>query len=390
MTDTPAPPPIRTSPGRHWQIVRRRWIPVLVWLAALAFLLQVTERRSLFVDAVGVVERTQVAVSPAFDGVVHRLSVDLLDEVESGQVVALMDDTLLQAELLGAEADLARIRATVDAERERAGLELSGLLGSGLSDAGRLAFDEEEARLDYLDRVVRQESNLIRLEWLNLDQVRQRELAATGVGDESARDEARLAYATLAKEVEENRAVLDAARLRRDLSKQRREGFVPTPKDVDVDALVAPFAQRIRVQEARVQTVKIRRSQLALKAPIDGQINQIFYRPGETVLAGVPLLSVASPDGNRVVAYLDADMLGGLAIGSTAEVRERGRNTVVANARVLRVGAQVDPLPPQLLPTPDFPRWGLPVLVDDVPAGMFRPGTVVDVRIPLLEVPQPN
>ncbi len=373
---------VSSPPSRRLRRWARRVLPVAVWFAAIALLLQLHGGKKAAVEAPGLVERTQVAIAPLFDGTVHSLAVDRLDTVSPGQVVALMDDTLIRAEMLAAEAELAQLRAALQAERASARLEAAVRSREAQADQRRFALDTELAHLDYLDRHVRQEYDRVVLQLLAIERNRQKNLVAEAIADEAAYDDARLQHDALETQVRENEQALQTARMRLEEARARETALAPDGLDAPIEALIRPFREAINAQEARVQEVKARRATLALKAPLGGRVCEVFHRAGETLLAGTPLLTIGAPDSGRVMAYVPQANLVRPAVGGTAEVRGR-HDSLLAEATVLRVAPQVAPLPEELWTAPNMPEWGLPVLLGGLQEGLFYPGERVEVRVPV-------
>ena len=238
-----------------------------------------------------------------------------------------------------------------------------------------------DTRLQYLEMVVRQESDTIKLERLQIRMDRQRDLSARDVTAEELYDDTRLRYAALKKELDENEAALEAAKLLLDQSTQRRAEWEGQVLDVDVDDFLAPIRQALNVQEARISEIKQRRAMLALSAPVGGQIVHIFHRPGETVLAGEPVLAITDTGYQRVLAYVDERSAGKIQSGNEVRLQSEHRPERIVIARVARAGAGIQELPLALRKTPVFPEWGFPVLISDILQGVFLPGERLKVRI---------
>ncbi len=362
-------------------MLRHRVIPAAVWLCAIVLLLVWAGGRSQYLEGVGIVEARQTVVSPIVDGNLQSLAVDIFDEIEQGQFLAMMDDTVVSGELAVAEAELAQLRSNVPAESRRLDSELAQQEADALNNLRRFQMNEEEARLQYLEMVVRQESETIKLERLRLQMERQRDLVARDVNAEELYDDTRLRHDALKKELEENESALEAAKQLLRQCTQRRAEWEAQVLVVDPDDFLGPIRQALNVQEARIGEIKQRRALLALSAPVDGQVVYIFHRPGETVLAGDPVLAIADTGYQRVLAYVDERSAGKIQSGNEVRLQSEHRPDRIVVARVARAGAGIQELPLALRKTPVFPEWGFPVLISDIPQGVFLPGERLKVRI---------
>jgi HlyD family secretion protein len=374
-------PPGRSF-SRRLRFWRRRYLPLVVWLAAIAAAGFLLERQAYRVDAVGVVELRQVAVAPLVNGALQSIGVDLLDPVKEGQLIGLMDDAEVAGELRIAESELSRLEASLAAENQRLVVEQSLAQAQNLNDFRQFVVNEEQARLDLLDRQVSQETDRVALQRLEILLNRQKQLLEEQLIDVAAYDEARLQYANLEKQILENEAAIAVARRSLDEAIQRRsEREKDAESTFPLDPFLQPFRAEIRVQEARIAQLKDQRLQLALKAPVSGHISAVLCRTGQTVLAGSPIVMIADDRSQRVVAYVDEKAGRSIEPGAPVDLRSRLEPHIEINTAVSRVSLHVEEMPARLWRTPLVPQWGMPVLISDVPSGLFIPGEVVQLRL---------
>jgi len=352
---------------------RQRALPALVWLAAVGLVIALMARRSYQTDAVGLVELRQATVAPLFDGTVQAMSVDLFDEVQPGQALAVMDDTLIQAELAIAKAELAQLRGELEAREQELRLD-------GVAAERRFLFDAEMARLDYLVHVTDHEADVAAMRRLETMCNLQDNAADAELLRRTTSDETRLRYETLRQRVTNDEAALDAARSRLDQTEQRRAAFAELYGNEDWSRVLEPFRQEIRAQENCLSEIAQRGQSLVLRAPLAGKVSIIFYRTGETVLAGTPVLAITSPESQRVVAYIPERSLRAVQVGTPAEIRSRRPAAPAARGTVLRVGSKVEEMPLALWRNPTITERGFSVLVGNIPAGRFLPGEALDLR----------
>ncbi len=76
----------------------------------------------------------------------------------------------------------------------------------------------------------------------------------------------------------------------------------------------------LRVAEARVNTSQTRLARRTGYAPVDGTVQQIYFREGETVPAQRPVLSIMPPGNMKVRFYVPETDLPKLAIGDEVRV----------------------------------------------------------------------
>ncbi len=212
---------------------------------------------------------------------------------------------------------------------------------------------------------------------------RQERLLEEGLIDEAACDETRLSYQALKTRVKENEASMAFAREQLERTGTRREEREETDAPaVDEAEYLSPFQQAIAVQEARVREINGRRTMLALRAPLAGQVNAILHQPGETILSGTPVLTITNPESTRVVAFVDEHAPRSLARGAEVEVRSRQNPRVATTAKLIKIGTQMEPMPLRLSRNPMAPQWGVQLLLGEIPADVFLPGEILDLRLP--------
>jgi multidrug resistance efflux pump len=363
-------------------VFRQRIIPVLIWGLAITIFLTLNNQQSGYQFAIGIVEVDEVAVAPLGDGTVRSLRVDLFDFIQAGDIVAMMDDTLVVAELAIEEAQLAQIRAELDVERKRLENNIEQNTMDQLDDLRRYRLNEEQARLEYVEISVDIEADQVKLERLKIQMDRQEHLVDEAIGDVSTYDNMRLRHEELKQELESNQETLRIAKSNAEESTRRRIEREAQSSEPARDTLLylEPYLQELKVQEARRQEIQQERLHLVLRAPISGQIAKMFYGPGETILSGTPLLTIQSSTSNRVIAYVDEKSATGIRPGTEVQLRSTARPGVVAIAKILRAGSSLEEIPSRIWSTPIIAEWGFPILIGDVPDGVFLPGETVNVR----------
>jgi multidrug resistance efflux pump len=380
MSDSAAP--IKTPLSRLLMLWRRRFLPFAVWLVAVGAVYLLVQRQQVFVDAVGIVEAHTTFVAPLFDGIVKNLEVDLLDEVAAGDVVAVMDDVLIRAELNVAEMELARAEALLEAEIARFNQEQQVQQVAVQSDSRSFLLNEEQARLDHLDRLTNHETDKVELERLSVELARQKLMLEKSLIDKASYDVARLAHESLRVKVEKDAAAIALAEKNINAAAARREHVdasevAPPP----VDAVLHSLQADIVAAEAIVAEVKGRQEALTLRAPVSGQITLITRRPGENVLAGDPIFTIVGAGPNRVMAYVHEQAALSFAVGDAVELHSRTHPSTVARGKILKIGTQIEPLPLRLQFSKVLLQHGFQILVGELPENTYRPGETLDLQV---------
>ena len=187
-------------------------------------------------------------------------------------------------------------------------------------------------------------------------------------------------------EVDAARTAADEAQARvRELEAALRVAHLPSRTDerAAADAQVEAARQALRQNEWREQ-------QKRQAAPADGLVSDTFYRPGEFVLAGAPVLALL-PRGNvKARFYVPEPELAGITPGQAVQLSCDGCGSPI-EARVSFIATQPEYTPPVIYSNAQ--RSKLVFLVEARPASLadaarLRPGQPLDVR-PAAKAPPP-
>ena len=380
---------IRTSWHRRWRRVRYQLLPVLVFAVTGAGAIWLWSAHVGLPNGVGRVEAVRSDIVSPIDGTLVQVAsepVELFSTVRAGQVVAQLDDRAAYALLEAMKGELAQLRKELVATAATVREEQAARAHDEMREARRLAFHVEELRLAILDRQVQVETDEIEQARLNVTCELLKDLVDKGL-------ESRLALAELERErdvvgqrITSNRKVLNAAEAQKAAREQRLAEFSVT-QAADLDTVLAPLREAITAQEGYVKEVQLQIDSLKIRSPITGTVTAIHSWPGQSVVAGVPIVAIASSDRRFIVSYVRQESrfrpFKGMAVD--VSVRTLPRRTV--EACVTEVGPQVELVPEAHLRDPVVPEWGLPVRISlpnslDVTAGelvdlVFRPGATI-------------
>ena len=375
---------IRMPFRRHLRFFGQRQVPVLVWLAAAVLVVILARRQAVRVDAIGIARVQRVEVSaPAAGGRVKSLLCELFQPVQAGDIVAVLDDASIQAELKIVDTEIARLRTVITAEKARLEADARTRENSLQSDVRLFSWNVESAALDLLDRQVVQEVDKIEYQRLTVTYERLARLVAANVGSRVDLEEARLAREAVATRIAQNARAIEEARRRKDVAERRLRAMPTRAVVADLQSLLKPLQGAVQVQQARLEELVLRRECLVLRAPIQGVISRIAVQTGEAVAAGVPVLVIEDPRSTCVVAHvIESSRRIDIRPGDTVELLRRTSPVQVMAARVIRVGPSVEEVPTQIRRKSDILEWGRPILI--AAAGLnLIPGETIDVRIPV-------
>jgi HlyD family secretion protein len=135
----------------------------------------------------------------------------------------------------------------------------------------------------------------------------------------------------------------------------------------------------LREAEAKLNSAKTRLARRSIASPVDGVIQQVYFRAGELVVAGRPILAILPPDNVKVRFYVAQAMLPRIAIGDTVAVQCDGCGP--RSAKISFIAQQAEYTPPVIYSEQE--RNKLVFLVEALPEkpAEMRVGQPVSVTI---------
>lgn len=110
----------------------------------------------------------------------------------------------------------------------------------------------------------------------------------------------------------------------------------PTPEQL------ALAQAQVDAAQAAVDLLEVQVSRLTLVAPTDGSVLERSVEPGEVVMAGAPLLTLANLDALTLTVYLPEDRYGEIQLGDEAAVWVDSFPGERFTARVIRIADQAE------------------------------------------------
>jgi HlyD family secretion protein len=156
---------------------------------------------------------------------------------------------------------------------------------------------------------------------------RQSALLARGAATVTARDQARFAL---------DRDIASVA----EAQKQIEAGLLPS-RNHEIVAAEAAITQA----EAQMRQIDVRIARQSVQAPRAGVIQDVFFRPGEMVGAGQPVLALLPPENRKIRLFVSEPQLARFALGKLVEV-SCDSCPAGLKARVIYISPQAEFTPP--------------------------------------------
>ncbi len=356
-------------------------MPLLSFIGCVVLMMWMWQRQGRQPNAVGEVEAVRVDVAVGTDGLLMPLPHGpwtLFDSVQSGQLLARLDDRPVRTQLETLRGELARLRKEVGAAEVQLAFERAEKLRDHQQEVVRLTWQAERCRLDVLDRRAQIEGDRIDL--------KRREMELEFLGPLEARADLsefeivdrRLRRDEAAKRIAEANEALAEAETQWQTAKSALSQYPPL-QSPEATQLLAPLEAAAAVQESRIREVELGIDALDVRAPIGGLVCAIHRRPGQRTRAGDPLLTLAADQGRFLVSYVRQEQGFRPCCGMPVAVRPRLPGTRSVETVIERVGPQVELVPPHCRRDPGVEEWGLPVRILPPEGLSLRPGELVDI-----------
>jgi len=273
-----------------------RWFAVLSFALALAACSKDTSRLQ------GWVEADFVFVGPDETGRVETLAVHEGDQVAAGAPLFAVDADLQQADVHTAAAQVDEARA-------------------------RLArLESAQQRQEEIAVLEAQESRALAMLALSTSELdRQQALSVRGVAAQAQVDTARANFSRDKAALEEVRRQIAVGRL--------------SAREEDIAAARQSLAAALARQTA--SATKLARRKLV--SPVSGAVQQVYYRPGEMVPAGRPVLSILPPGNIKLRFFVAQALLPKIALGDSVEVTCDGCAPLTARVSFIARSAEYTP-----------------------------------------------
>ena len=330
-------PPIPIPGGEKWHALRMRLLPLIIFAATAIFIVHLWRDTLMPPTFTGQVEFIDSKVASAESGTLTRLNVTRFQMVEKGMPVAVVEP--VDRRVLGYDVRLQRLRA------------------------------------DWLQQKVALATAASNLQFAEIELGRGQELFKKKVISPQELDAFQKKKQALETDVNEKKKLVA------DLQGQIAglEGSTTTsPESSSAAGLLS------NAPEAKTQAQESEIGRKILTSPIDGMVSMIFHRPGESVIPGDPILTIAAPAATHVIGYMREPIGVQPEIGMDVRIRSRDPQRSMAIGKVTRVGVALEPILPVLqnpMISRTMPEIGLPVEVTLPPGLQLRPGGVVDLTL---------
>ncbi len=258
--------------------------------------------------------------------------------VRAGDLLALFDPALIDAEIATEEAILREAESTITGYQQNI-LQLTRQLEAAVQEAEtalaleQLQQKQDQAQLEELER------ELLRLEGLRERQLTD-EAPLASLRPEIAALRAAIAFRPEILAVLERRLAADKAR------SSEAGDWLRADREGDTAASIArKMAARKAIHEANLALLTLRKENLSLRATRDGVVSEIFFEPGAVVPAEEVILRMVLDGTTHVEGFLPEASAVVPELGQTFHVRRVSGRSPAVPARVLAIAPDIAMLP---------------------------------------------
>lgn len=137
----------------------------------------------------------------------------------------------------------------------------------------------------------------------------------------------------------------------------------------------------LRTAEARLNSARTRLQRRGLASPVAGSVQEVYFRAGELVPAGRPIVSVLPPGNVRVRFFVAQEFVPRLKIGDRVEVTCDGCAAGLS-ARISFISAQAEFTPPVIYSQEERARLVFRIEALPEAPDLVRVGQPVSVTLP--------
>jgi pyruvate/2-oxoglutarate dehydrogenase complex dihydrolipoamide acyltransferase (E2) component len=116
-------------------------------------------------------------------------------------------------------------------------------------------------------------------------------------------------------------------------------------------------------------------------APISGTLVDVTCWPGQTVVPGQLIATIASHDAGHVVSFVPEGTRAQVRPGMKVTLRGRTAGSPRIESEIEQVGGSIEQVPRHQRATATMPEWGAPVRIKVPNDQTLQPGALVDVLI---------
>ena len=149
------------------------------------------------------------------------------------------------------------------------------------------------------------------------------------------------------------------------------------------DDQIQALADQMTAREAALGVAQWNLAQKTQTAPVTGMVYDTYYRPGEWIAAGKPVLSLLPPENIKVIFFVREEAISELRIGQPVYVRDVFHGEPLQEARISYISPTPEYTPPLIFSRDTNPKLIFKIEARPVKADLatMPPGQPTDVYL---------
>ncbi len=356
-----APKRIPVPLAQRWRDVRLRVMPIVVFGAALVGMVALWKEYVAAPSMLGQAEPVLSNVTSQKPGILAQLNVERFQKVKAGDTIGqviITDPKILESSILLIKSEIEALRVNL----------------KPIAAQQRMAVSYDKLQLDWMRERADLASAQVKLQQAQSEFKRIEALYKDQIVSQRLYEQAKAAQDSLKGEVDQlDKLVCDG---------EKNLQMIQLSNRVDAASVSEePLHAAIATQEAKLRLTEAELSPIVLKATIDGIVTTIYHRSGEAVMAGQPVVAIATFNPVRIVGYMKPPIQNEPQVGMKVEVRTRGLHREVGTGEIKQVGTQLEAMPATMLGPIKLvsSELGLPIDITLPPNLKLRAGELVDL-----------
>jgi len=314
----------------------------------------------------GRTEAEHYLASTKVAGKIVQLNVQEGDEVIAGQIMAVLDDTQVKAQLLQAEAAYAAMQAQLKAAQ-------TGLYV--LEQQVPLQIETAQATINHSKAVLH--SAIENAAQTKLDEKRYRDLYRKGTIQKHQLESASLAKKVAEDDVRIARAALDKAE--KALNETKLGWSQIEAKQEEVNAVKAQVLQAKAALEEAASVL----SDMTVKAPVSGVITTKLVNAGEVIAAGSGLFNIVNLNEVYLKGYIAEGKIGLVHLNQKANIKIDSMPDIEFPATIRYIASQTEFTPKEVQTQDERVKlvYAIKLYLDENKNKRITPGLPADAYI---------
>jgi HlyD family secretion protein len=311
------------------------------------------------IKSTGIIEGTEVNLSPKVSGRISSVCCNEGDSVKEGEAAVTLESDDLRASVEQARAGIEKARADVRVAESAIGNAQANIV-TAEADSKSAESDIEKARvqMELAKAEMDRSAALFKKEFISKESL---DLAVAAynasVADYTA-SQARFASASSKKEAA-------AAQLR------------------TTESQLSSAKANLKQSEANLSYALAKLSDTTITSPLSGSVVFKALEKGETVSPGMTILTIVDAENLYVRADIDESLIAGVTLNTTARIKTEGTTRQIFNGTVYEIGRYADFATQRDVTRgrQDIKTFRVKIRVEDA-GGVLKPGMTVEVEIP--------